>query len=129
MAGPEYSIEIYLVSQLRFYGFRCDKGKIPGKAGFPDRWVFEPKWSPGPPSVVEVKAPGKKPRKLQLAEMKDLKERGVVVHDFIDSKEKVDKLVNKLLHDAFYRLSTFERLGLPKYIIERVRGYEQHTRM
>lgn len=122
---PEEAVEEHLKGELKRYGFRCDKGTVPGRAGFPDRWIFRPKWSPGAPYLIEVKAPGKAPRKLQVREMEDLGARGVNVLDYIDSKEKVDELVTFLVGTCAYSLSLFDRHGLPRHVKERLREYDK----
>lgn len=67
----------------------CWKFVSPGMAGVPDRIVIPP-W--GRVIFVELKAPGKKPRKLQKVRREQLKAQNVDVW-VIDSKEKVDKFV------------------------------------
>lgn len=125
VAMLESSIEGHLKAELKKYGFRCDKGTVPGRAGFPDRWIFRPKWSPGPPMLLELKAPGKAPRKLQVKEGDDLRARGVLVLDYVDTKEKVDKLVTVLVGRACWELSSFDRLGLPQHIKQRLAQYDE----
>ena len=67
----------------------CWKFISPGMAGVPDRIVIPP-W--GRVIFVELKAPGKRLRKLQKVRREQLKAQNVDVW-VIDSKEKVDKFV------------------------------------
>lgn len=84
----ESTIEKYLVSRCKKHGVYCRKWAAPGMRGVPDRILLvEGNWW-----AVEVKAPGRKPTKLQLLEHKRIRNHGgqVVV---LDSKEGVDALL------------------------------------
>lgn len=85
----ESKIEMYLRDQVRQAGGRAYKFVSPGNNGVPDRIVM----LPGAPDLfVELKAPGKKPTPLQLAQHRELRKLGrhVLV---IDSQEQVDQLI------------------------------------
>lgn len=82
----ESSIERYLTQRVKALGGRAYKFVSPGNAGVPDRLVCMPG---GKISFVELKAPGKKPRPLQVAAQEQLRRLGFVV-ETIDCKEQVD---------------------------------------
>jgi hypothetical protein len=60
---PEKTLERYLVRRVRALGGQCFKFLSPGRAGMPDRMIVLPG---NRISFLEIKAPGKKPRPLQL---------------------------------------------------------------
>jgi hypothetical protein len=84
----EKTIEGYLVKQVKALGGQALKWVSPGMSGVPDRIVFLPG---GRIILVEVKAPSKKLRPLQLYVKEQLEALGV---DFrvVDSKEAVNAL-------------------------------------
>jgi hypothetical protein len=84
----ERTIEGYLVKRVKEAGGVAPKWVSPGMSGVPDRIVFLPG---GRILFVEVKAPGKKLRPLQLYVKEQLEALGV---DFrvVDSKEAVNAL-------------------------------------
>ena len=84
----EKTIEGYLVRRVKEAGGMAPKWVSPGMSGVPDRIVFLPG---GRIIFVEVKAPGKKLRPLQLHVQGQLEALGV---DFrvVDSKETVNAL-------------------------------------
>ena len=92
----EAPVEQRLVDTLTGFGFKVLKLTTPGTNGTPDRLILRPKWSPGPPWVIELKAPGKHERRLQELVREDWRERGVLVLDMVDTYEKVDALVVQL---------------------------------
>lgn len=85
---PWKTIEGYLVKRVKALGGQALKWVSPGMSGVPDRIVFLPG---GRIILVEVKAPGKKLRPLQLYVKEQLEALGV---DFrvVDSKEAVNAL-------------------------------------
>lgn len=85
----EKQLEHYFMRVMEMKNCLCWKFVSPGMAGVPDRIVIPP-W--GRVIFVELKAPGKKPRKLQKVRRKQLEAQNVDVW-VIDSKEKVDKFV------------------------------------
>lgn len=85
----EKQLEHYFMRVMEMKNCLCWKFVSPGMAGVPDRIVIPP-W--GRVIFVELKAPGKKPRKLQKVRRKQLEAQNVDVWT-IDSKEKVDKFV------------------------------------
>lgn len=124
MAGPEGKVENYLKTELERFGFKVVKFEPVGFAGAPDRWIFRPKWSPGPAMCVELKAEGKTLRSLQTEVGKDLQARGVTVLPFIDSKNKVDVLVAKLLRICIKEADLVERAKLPEHILKKANRHE-----
>lgn len=85
----EKQLEHYFTRVMEMKNCLCWKFVSPGMAGVPDRIVIPP-W--GRVIFVELKAPGKKLRKLQKVRREQLKAQNVDVW-VIDSKEKVDKFV------------------------------------
>lgn len=85
----ESAIESYLRDQVRQVGGRAYKFVSPGNDGVPDRLVCFPG---GRIVFVELKAPGKKPRPLQLVQIDRLQRLGFGVL-VIDSKAKVDGFI------------------------------------
>ena len=69
----EKLIEQKLVKAVKAAGGLCPKFVSPGMDGMPDRLVLLPE---GKLSFVEVKAPGKKPRPLQLHRHEQLRQLG-----------------------------------------------------
>ncbi|WPS86481.1 VRR-NUC domain-containing protein [Brevibacillus halotolerans] len=87
----EKDIEAYLRKQVKSIGGRAYKFESPGNAGVPDRLVLFPG---GRAAFVELKAPGKKPTALQLAQGKKISGLGFTVL-VIDSKEGVDEFIRE----------------------------------
>ena len=87
----EQVVETYLREQVRAAGGRAYKFVSPGNAGVPDRLVL---WPNGRVVFAEMKAPGKKPTKLQIAQHTKIKALGFEVH-VIDSKAGVDALIEQ----------------------------------
>ena len=69
----EKYIEQKLVAAVRNQNGMCPKFVSPGMSGMPDRIIFLPDGKTG---FVEVKAPGKKPRALQLKRHAQLRALG-----------------------------------------------------
>lgn len=93
----EKVVEEYLRDKVREAGGRAYKFVSPGNAGVPDRIVMLPG---GVLAFVELKAPGGKPTKIQLAQHKKIEALGFKVF-VIDSKEKVEELIS-LMGEAAY---------------------------
>ncbi|RAK21124.1 VRR-NUC domain-containing protein [Anoxybacillus vitaminiphilus] len=85
----EKEIEEYLRKRVKEHGGIAYKFESPGNAGVPDRIVVFPG---GRIIFVELKAPRKKPTKLQLAQHRKLTNLGCTVL-VIDSKEQVDEFI------------------------------------
>ena len=69
----EKAVEQRLIKEVRSVGGMAFKFVSPGFDGMPDRLVILPEGKIG---FVEVKAPGKKPRPLQVSRMEMLKQLG-----------------------------------------------------
>jgi hypothetical protein len=93
----ERDIEQRLVDKLQAEGFKVLKLVTPGHNGTPDRLILRPLWSPGPPWVIELKAPKQHERRLQELVREDWRARGILVLDAVDTYEKVDTLVDSLV--------------------------------
>ena len=83
----EKQIEQSLVTAVREAGGWCPKFISPGLNGMPDRIVLMPG---GRIAFVEVKAPGKKPRKLQIRRHIRFRNLGFQVFVLDDPKEIPD---------------------------------------
>ena len=92
----ERDIEAYLRDQVKALGGRAYKWVSPGNAGVPDRVVLLPG---GRVHFVELKAPGKKPTPLQLAQHAKLAALGFRVA-VLDSKARVDAFVQAAGREA-----------------------------
>lgn len=88
----ERDIEIYLRDQVKKAGGKAYKFESPGNDGVPDRLVVFPF---NRIYFVELKAPGKKPRPLQVKQMRDLSNFDCDVR-VIDSKEGVDDFIREV---------------------------------
>lgn len=87
----EENIEKYLVREVENLGGQAYKFNS-GKSGMPDRIIL---LSGGRIIFVETKAPGKKPRPLQMKRINDLKNLGFQV-EVIDSVELVNLFIEKV---------------------------------
>lgn len=93
----EKTVEEYLIKRVaaQLHG-KAMKWVSPGNSGVPDRLVIVPG---GRVYFVELKAPGKRPRKLQEYVHKQIREMGCVVLT-IDTKEKVDSFIKAVSENA-----------------------------
>lgn len=92
----EKAIEQKLVLAVKSMGGIAPKFVSPGFDGMPDRLILLPG---GRIAFVEVKAPGKKPRPLQLARHKLLQGLGFNVY-VLDSVAGIKKLLSDMGGDA-----------------------------
>lgn len=88
----EKDIEIYLRDEVKKIGGIAYKFESPGNDGVPDRLVVLPL---DRIYFVELKAPGKKPRPLQVRQMNRLEALGCDVR-VIDSKQGVDQFIEEV---------------------------------
>ncbi len=88
----EKTIEQKLVREVKTKGGICPKFVSPGYAGMPDRLVLMPD---GKFAFAELKAPGKKPRPLQLARHRMLEQLGYKVY-VIDSVEQIGGMLYEI---------------------------------
>lgn len=92
----EKYIEQKLVNAVKEMGGIAPKFVSPGLDGVPDRIVLLPM---GRIAFVEVKAPGKEPRPLQLARHKLLHDLGFKVY-VLDSAEGIRTILSEIGGDA-----------------------------
>lgn len=88
----EKTVEQKLVAAVKARGGICPKFVSPGFDGMPDRLVFLPGRHF---DLVEVKAPGEKPRPLQLSRHRLLLRLGFRVH-VLDSVEQIGELLDEI---------------------------------
>lgn len=112
------------LKRIEGYGFEVFKLRTPGKSGAMDRLIQQPKWSPAPPVVVEIKKPGHVERPLQEARRDDWRARGTDVRDMCDTYEKIDALCDDLLLEAIQRwhIALKPLSELPPHILEAFRA-------
>ncbi len=89
----ESKIENRLKRKVEKIGGLALKFTSPGMAGVPDRLVLLPK---GRIAFVELKAPGKKLRPLQLKRKEQLEVLGFKVY-VIDSYKRIDKFIGEMV--------------------------------
>ena len=88
----ESTIERQLVREVKARGGICPKWVSPGFDGVPDRLVFLPGRHFG---LVEVKAPGEKPRPLQVSRHRLLEKLGF--HTYIlDGIEQIGGILDDI---------------------------------
>lgn len=88
----EKEIEKKLTMAVKKFGGICPKFVSPGFDGMPDRIVLLPMGRFG---FVEVKAPGKKPRPIQISRHKLLQRLGFKVY-VLDSEEQIGGILNEI---------------------------------
>ena len=91
----ERTIEQKLAARVRAMGGIAPKFTSPGFDGMPDRLVLLPSGRMG---FVELKAPGKKPRPLQLVRHRLLRWLGFKVY-VIDGIEQIDSVLEEIDHE------------------------------
>ncbi len=88
----EKQIEAKLVKAVKAVGGICPKLVSPGMDGMPDRLVFLPDGKFG---MVEVKAPGEKPRSLQLSRHRLLQSLGFRVY-VLDDPAQIGGILDEI---------------------------------
>lgn len=88
----EKKVEEKLMKDVKAYGGICPKLVSPGMDGMPDRMALLPGGRIG---FVEVKAPGKKPRKLQLLRHRILERLGFKVF-ILDGTEQIPRIIDEI---------------------------------
>lgn len=88
----EKSIERKLVVAVKSRGGICPKWVSPGFDGVPDRLVFLPGRHFG---MVEVKAPGEKPRALQASRHRLLERLGFPTY-ILDGEEQIGGILDEI---------------------------------
>ena len=91
----ERTIEQKLAARTRAMGGIAPKFTSPGFDGMHDRLVLLPGGRMG---FVELKAPGKKPRALQLARHRLLRRLGFKVY-VIDKIDQIDSVLEEIDHE------------------------------
>lgn len=89
----EKEIEQQLRNEMKKHGGIALKFTSPGFDGMPDRLLLFPN---GKTAFAELKAPGKKPRALQLSRHEMLRKLGFKVF-VIDSKEQIGCVIDEIL--------------------------------
>ena len=87
----EKQIEQRLVKAVKAQNGMCPKLVSPGTDGMPDRMVLLPD---GKLSFVEVKAPGEKPRPLQIRRHEQLRQLGFRV-TVLDDPEQIPSILEE----------------------------------
>lgn len=88
----ERDLERYTTMFIKSHGGLALKFISPGYAGVPDRLVLMPG---GKMCFMELKAPGRKPRPLQVRRIKQLRALGFKVF-VVDGKEEIGGIINAL---------------------------------
>ena len=88
----EKEIEKKLTQAVKHMGGICPKLVSPGFDGMPDRIVLLPK---GRMAFVEVKAPGERPRPLQMARHRLLRRLGFRVY-VLDNVEQIGVILDEI---------------------------------
>ena len=91
----EKIIEKELARAVKAKGGIAPKFTSPGFDGMPDRLVLLPS---GRMAFVELKAPGKKPRALQMARHRLLRRLGFKVY-VIDEINQIDSVLEEIDHE------------------------------
>jgi len=88
----EKDIERMLVDTIKSHGGICWKFTSPGTAGVPDRIILMPH---GRIAFVEVKTTGEKPRPLQLARHRLLRQLGFKVY-VLDDVSQIGGIIDEI---------------------------------
>ena len=88
----EKDVEQALVQAVKKVGGMCPKFVSPGTNGMPDRIALLPGGRMG---FIEVKAPKKKPRPLQVRQHQRLKALGFLVF-VLDDPEKIEEILAEI---------------------------------
>lgn len=88
----ESTIEHRLVTEVKKRGGIAPKFVSPGLDGVPDRLVLLPQ---GHMAFVELKAPGQKPRPLQVKRIEQLRALGYLAY-YIDQPNQIGGILNEV---------------------------------
>lgn len=88
----EKAIEQRLINEVKARGGICPKWMSPGFDGVPDRIIFLPGRHFG---LVEVKAPGEKPRTLQVSRHRLLAKLGFSTY-ILDGVEQIGGILDEI---------------------------------
>ena len=89
----EKTIERELIRAVRSCDGICPKLVSPGTDGMPDRMILLPGGKIG---FVEVKAPGRKPRPLQVKRHRQLRELGFKVF-VLDDTRQIPEIIREVM--------------------------------
>lgn len=89
----EKTIERELIRAVRSCDGICPKLVSPGTDGMPDRMILMPEGKIG---FVEVKAPGRKPRPLQVKRHRQLRELGFKVF-VLDDTRQIPEIIREVM--------------------------------
>ena len=92
----EKDIEHKMVHEVKKHGGICPKLESPGLAGMPDRLILLPDGKMG---FAELKAPGKKPRPIQIARISQLRRLGFKVY-VVDGVAQIGYVLDDIEEDA-----------------------------
>lgn len=92
----EKIVEQKLVRAVKAMGGIAPKFTSPGMAGMPDRLILLPDGKMG---FAELKAPGKKPRPIQIARISQLRRLGFKVY-VVDGVEQIGSVLDDIEEDA-----------------------------
>lgn len=92
----EKEVEQKLIKAVKNIGGICPKFVSPGFDGMPDRLILLPN---GKFAFAELKAPGQKPRPLQMARHILLRKLGFQVY-VLDSEEQIENVLHEIGVDA-----------------------------
>ncbi|MGY4541159.1 hypothetical protein ACVWY0_001068 [Arthrobacter sp. UYNi723] len=92
MTTPEGIIDKHLLKQCKALKFMCLKFTSPGNNGVPDRVVI----GNGQTVFIELKRPGKGPRRLQKEVIAEMRSHGAEVR-VANTTEQVDDLLAELI--------------------------------
>lgn len=110
MPTNERNLEQKLVHKAKACGGWAPKFVSPGQSGMPDRIIFLPG---GYICFAEMKAPGKVPRELQIAQQEKLRKLGFRVYGCVDSEEKI----NRIFADYEKEKSAMDKFNKTKIIV------------
>lgn len=106
MSKPaEAQVERYLKKEIEKLGGYCWKFVSPGAAGVPDRIILLPG---GRVVFAELKAPGQKPKKIQVKIQDGIREMGLPVFGCVDSYAAADEVVEFCKEVLGYGCSNME---------------------
>lgn len=88
----EQKLEQHLVNQVRNHGGLCWKLTSPGTAGVPDRLIILPGGHIG---FIETKAPGQKPRPIQIRRHQQLTQLGAKTY-ILDNPNQIPHILHEI---------------------------------
>lgn len=98
----EKTIEQKLVKAVKATGGMCLKFVSPGTNAVPDRIILI---ALGKIAFVEVKAPGEKPRPLQVARIRQIRNLGFKVF-VLDDENQIEAIIDEIVGGGFDEVHT-----------------------